>query len=648
MTPGHLLELKQRRQLEAFTAGEFPEPERRHAQILILYDDGLPTREIAATVGLSKGRVRYWRRQCQLHGLTIFRSIPKEKPFENLSSAVPQSDREMGLPGQSPESSSSISFPHPDVFKSHLLGGDGHPEYVRELALSLFDRTQGIHHLGDSRRRVLKEAALLLEFEPPVKGKRSIQTIRNWIRTQTLEEFSPEEQTALAAVITFQAGKIRQQTISRLELSPAWQQDVLALTALLRIASGLDHSRRGQTRIRQVEPGPGGLWLVVEGSKAVRDAEAAGMDTSDLVATKEVTSDVAVAQHNAQLWEKIGFPHIRVFDVSAAERERSKYPALPEPFQSPGVLPGDSMAEAGRKVMLYHFAEMLSHEEATMLGENIEALHDMRVATRRMRAAFEVFSEAFEPAILKPHLKGLRMTGRALGQVRDLDVFMEKAQHYLDAQPEADRSGLDPLLLAWGEQRENARAEMLAHLGGDIYRIFKQEFNLFLQTPGAGARPISQDQPVPTLVRDVAPALIYTRLASVRAFDKILQTARIEQLHALRIEFKKLRYTVEFFREVLGEQAKAVIDDLKKLQDHLGDLNDAEVATGILREFLDNWDARQSERLLDERQNPEAIFAYLTARHAERYRLIVTFGELWAYFNREEFRRNLAMAVSVL
>jgi CHAD domain-containing protein len=648
MTPEHLLELKQRRQLEAFIAGDFPEPERRHAHILVLYDDGLPTREVAATVGLSKGRVRYWRRQYQLHSLTIFHSIPKEKPFEIGSTGDTQSGYEMGLPGQSQESPPPDAFSQSEIFKPFLLSGNGHPEYVRDLALSLFDQTQGIHHLGDSRRRVLKEAGLLLEFEPPVKGKRSIQTIRNWFRTQTQEEFSPEEQTALAAVITFQAGKIRQQTISSLDLSPAWQQDVLALAALLRIALGLDHSRRQQTRIRQVEPGPGGLWVVVEGANEINDAEAAGMDTSDLVASKAVRSDVAVAQHNAQLWEKIGFPHIRVFDVSAAEKERSKYPALPAPFQSPGVLPGDSMAEAGRKVMLYHFAEMLSHEEATMLGENIEALHDMRVATRRMRAAFEVFSEAFEPAILKPHLKGLRMTGRALGQVRDLDVFMEKAQHYLDAQPEADRSGLDPLLLAWGEQRENARAEMLAHLGGDNYRIFKQEFNLFLQTPGAGAHPIPQDQPVPTIVRDVAPALIYTRLAAVRAFDKILQTARIEQLHALRIEFKKLRYTVEFFREVLGEQAKAVIDDLKKLQDHLGDLNDAEVATLILREFLDNWDARQAERLLDERQNPEAIFAYLTARHAERYRLIVTFGELWAYFNREEFRRNLAMAVSVL
>jgi CHAD domain-containing protein len=76
----------------------------------------------------------------------------------------------------------------------------------------------------------------------------------------------------------------------------------------------------------------------------------------------------------------------------------------------------------------------------------------------------------------------------------------------------------------------------------------------------------------------LAPLLIYTRLASVRAFNAILPDASIEQLHGLRIEFKKLRYTIEFFREVLGEEARAVIDDLKALQDHLGDLNDAQGA----------------------------------------------------------------------
>ncbi len=130
MTPEHLLELKQRRQLEAFIAGDFPEPERRHAQILILYDDGLLTREIATRVGLSKGRVRYWRRQYQLHGLTFLRSIPKEKTFDIVSSGDSQSDRAMGLLGQSPESPPSDPFSQSEIFKTYLSIGNGHPEYV--------------------------------------------------------------------------------------------------------------------------------------------------------------------------------------------------------------------------------------------------------------------------------------------------------------------------------------------------------------------------------------------------------------------------------------------------------------------------------------------------------------------------------------
>jgi CHAD domain-containing protein len=91
-----------------------------------------------------------------------------------------------------------------------------------------------------------------------------------------------------------------------------------------------------------------------------------------------------------------------------------------------------------------------------------------------------------------------------------------------------------------------------------------------------------------------------------------------------------------------------VINDIKRLQDHLGDLNDAQVATGILKEFLSHWDTRQTELPLSDRQNPEPIVAYLAYRHAERYRLMATFHEAWADFDRPEFRRNLALAVSVL
>jgi len=325
--------------------------------------------------------------------------------------------------------------------------------------------------------------------------------------------------------------------------------------------------------------------------------------------------------------------------------ERTK---LPKVRKNPGIKADDPMAEAGRKILRFHFAHMPSHEKGTRLGEDIEELHDMRVATRRMRAAFEVFGPFFKPKAVKSHLKGLRATGRALGRVRDLDVFMEKADHYLETLPEEERPGLEPLLDAWQQERTLGRDKMLAHLDSESYQQFKQDFNEFVSTPSAGARPISGVNPIPNLVQHVAPVLIYTHLAAVRTYETIIANATIEQLHALRIEFKKLRYTLEFFREVLGSQAKGVINDLKTLQDHLGDLNDANVACQILREFIETWEERQIDLPLQERQNPEPVVAYLAAKHAERHKLMVTFPEAWAHFNRPEFLENIALAISVL
>jgi CHAD domain-containing protein len=323
-------------------------------------------------------------------------------------------------------------------------------------------------------------------------------------------------------------------------------------------------------------------------------------------------------------------------------------------LKRPGVDPDDSLAEAGRKVLRFHFAQMLLHESGTLLGEDIEELHDMRVATRRMRAAFEVFEGAFTPKFLKAHLKGLRLTGRALGSVRDMDVFMEKARNYARTLPEEHQADLEPLLDAWQQDREDARTSMVDYLHSDKYNTFKEKFYGFVNTPGAGSKfaagskLAAGSQPLPSRVREVLPVLIYTRLASVRAFDSILERASLEQLHALRIEFKKLRYTLEFFREVLGAEAKTIIEEIKKLQDHLGDLNDAQVATQRLREFLAKWEEQQASLPVSQRQAPAPVLAYLLYSYQELHTLMSTFPQAWEHFNRPELGQNISQAVAVL
>ena len=137
-----------------------------------------------------------------------------------------------------------------------------------------------------------------------------------------------------------------------------------------------------------------------------------------------------------------------------------------------------------------------------------------------MRAAFRVAEAAFEPKDVKPYIKGLRATGRALGPVRDLDVFMQEAEEYLAGRPEGEQAGLAPLIGAWREEREVARTKMLAFLAGKRYGSFKDAFQSFLSADGpspfvgarrqTGTRPgttglaSSSGRPAPVRVREVA------------------------------------------------------------------------------------------------------------------------------------------------
>jgi len=388
------------------------------------------------------------------------------------------------------------------------------------------------------------------------------------------------------------------------------------------------------------------------------------------LAAREIASQAGISTRTVYRWRKAfvdrglsSFPDGGRAAAPAEEEEESG-PVSPEPpgpsdpleqlaklakkIKTPGIQPDDSMAEAGRKVLRLHFARMLYHEPGTRLGQDIEELHDMRVATRRMRAAFEVFGDYFKKGVLKAHLKGLRATGRALGPVRDLDVFLQKMQLHMEGRSEEEQAGLAPLQSSWRAQRKAARKKMLGYLDIQTYKDFLQSFSQFLNTPGAGAKSLTRDFPLPHKVRDVAPILIYTRLGAVRAFDSVLENATIDQLHALRIEFKRLRYTVEFFQEVLGPEGRAVVEEIKKVQDHLGDLNDADVACNILGDFLSKWEKEQLALSIQKRANPEPIVAYLATKYAERHRLVTTFPQVWERFMRPEFHDALAKAVSVL
>ncbi|MBN1139808.1 MAG: CHAD domain-containing protein [Anaerolineae bacterium] len=342
------------------------------------------------------------------------------------------------------------------------------------------------------------------------------------------------------------------------------------------------------------------------------------------------------------------------WQVTPAE-ELAAPPKPVELLRASGVEPEDAMSEAGRKTFRFHFRRMLYHEPGTRLGQDPEALHDMRVATRRMRAAFRVFGSYYDESVA-PYEKGLKRIGRVLGAVRDLDVFRQKIVDYLGTLPGAQRGSLDPLLAVLEARREAARQEMLDYLDGKKYARLKERFGEFVETKGLGSLPLAQDgEPQPYRVRHVAPVAIYDRLAAVRAYDEWVTVPNppVTRLHALRIVCKRLRYALEFFREVLGPETKGLISQVVEMQDHLGELQDAVVASGILRDFMvwGTWGHEAAPQRLPDLATPviaPGVAAYLAVKQAELQRLLDTFPPLWQRFYGSEFSRTVAAVISVL
>jgi CHAD domain-containing protein len=303
------------------------------------------------------------------------------------------------------------------------------------------------------------------------------------------------------------------------------------------------------------------------------------------------------------------------------------------------------MAEAIRQVLREQFDVMLANESGSRLGDDIEHVHDMRVAVRRMRTAFRLFGGYYRRGAIKRFQKDLRDIGRALGAVRDLDVFNREAMRYLRQQPKRRRRDLDPLLAHWRGQRETARLALIVYLDGEPYRAFVQRFGEFVHSPGAGAKPVPDDEPQRFLVRDVISSTVWQRYETVRAYGRVFDCAPMATLHAWRIDCKYLRYTLEYLQSLLGSDASWLIGEVIALQDHLGDMQDAEVAKGILGDYVAQRSAQQNG--VDE-LNLAPVAAYLTYWSDQQAALLATLPKAWARVDNARFRRRLARSLLTL
>lgn len=310
--------------------------------------------------------------------------------------------------------------------------------------------------------------------------------------------------------------------------------------------------------------------------------------------------------------------------------------------KAPGVRADEPLAEAGRTILRFHYERMLASEDGTREGKDVEALHHMRVATRRQRAAFRVVAPFFKRKAIRGFRNELKRAADHLGAVRDLDVLIAAAEGH---QAENAAAGtLEPLLDDWRTQRDAARDDLLAYLSGDDYRAFKEDYDAFLSSAGTGVKDAAPDDlPEPQLVRHILPGQIWDQYGRVRAYDTVLEWASIETIHALRIEAKHLRYLLESFSEALDPGVVEAIDAMVALQDHAGELHDAAETIGLLRHFL-----MHSPRASSEPAVAAAVEGYLKLEQNRLRTLQRTLKRPWRRVAGKRVRSVLARAVAAL
>lgn len=246
-----------------------------------------------------------------------------------------------------------------------------------------------------------------------------------------------------------------------------------------------------------------------------------------------------------------------------------------------------------------HFQKVIKHEADVLKDRNPEDLHQMRVGMRRLRSAITGFAPALD--LPKQALeKKIGKIARRLGTLRDLDVLQEALEkHYKSALPSKEQKSLKTALVHLDKQRRQTFEQVKETLEHDRYQSLKQSLKMWLKQPSyqeIAQMPIQELLP-DLLLPEVSKLLLHPGwLVGTEVKEgeidilKELGPEMVKQqlatqglaLHSLRKETKRIRYQMEVFSDFYGESYNAYLQDVKAIQEILGQMQDS----FVLEEFL--------------------------------------------------------------
>ncbi|HEX3557590.1 MAG TPA: CHAD domain-containing protein [Pyrinomonadaceae bacterium] len=321
---------------------------------------------------------------------------------------------------------------------------------------------------------------------------------------------------------------------------------------------------------------------------------------------------------------------------------------------------GAGAAAGVRLVLVTRLEEMCAYRAAALDWTSDEGVHDMRVASRRLRSVLRDF---------RPHMRAgrrldaareeLRRLARVLGTARDEDVAIGALDELKREAPEAFAAGLELFADDRRARREGARVELARALAEESFESSRSRVAFAFEkatAPRGGKRGAGDeaDEAGPGEMNEDGPSFRDVgRQVIVRSWDElrsrgadIYRPLKSRRLHRLRIASKRLRYALELFAACYGEALKGLARELAQLQTALGELHDCDEWVEEFGQYLSASKGADDSRRADagelaalRREAAFALLEHFASKRAEHYAEALG---IWRGWERDDFGSRLA------
>ena len=302
-----------------------------------------------------------------------------------------------------------------------------------------------------------------------------------------------------------------------------------------------------------------------------------------------------------------------------------------------------SVCEFAAEIFMKSSSAMNVEIEGVRKGRDIEFIHRMRVASRRLRSALEVFVECVPAKKREDWRIRVKELTQALGETRDTDVQILLLETIYENLPDPNyRTGMRRLLLRLRQRRTKLQTEVLAAL--DLLEKKKVLNQISEKYKDSVSERTALDK-YSTDIYNLAFTSISKRLDQFLSYEVYLQNPEyIKELHLMRIAAKQLRYALEIFAPIYPDQLEIAIKSTRQAQQVLGEIHDCDLWSTDLPDFLEKEKLRIQHYLGHTRSLKlllPGIEYFQHNREEERKRLFTSYQKTWRKWRKNELWLNL-------